>query len=67
MEMGESRGMGKRKGREILRARKTMKERKVMWKMSDLRAERGCDCEEEGKGEGRDMVRGVCDGVVFRG
>jgi len=39
----------------ILRARKTMKERKIMWKMSSLRAERGRRCGEEG---GWGMVRG---------
>lgn len=55
MGMGGLRGVGK--GREILRARKTMNERKVMWNMSNLRAERGRGSGVDG--EGRDMVGAV--------
>lgn len=42
-------------GGEVLRARKTMKERKVMWKISSLRAERGRGCGDSWEGWG--MVR----------
>jgi len=46
-------------GKVVLRARKTMKERKIMWKMSILRVERGRGCREDGEGVGmiREMLR----------
>lgn len=52
-------GGGNGVGEEVLRARKTMKERKEMWKMSRLRAERGRGCGEEGEGLGIVKRRGA--------